>query len=358
MYKTVSDIGEFGLIDRIQKILPRSTDENVLVGIGDDTAVIRLDDHRCLLITCDIQVEDQHFRLKNITPYQLGRRAMAVNLSDIAAMGGSPTYALVSLGIPKSFSLTRFDELFSGMRDQLAEFSAFIIGGNLSNTADKLIIDITLMGEVALTQFLTRSGAHIGDRIFVTGILGLSAAGFHVLGKYGAKIPDEYASFVNAHLQPVPRVQFGQRIAASGIATSMLDISDGIAGDLHHICSMSHVGAEIHQALLPLPADIGAIESIASRSYLDLALHGGEDYELLFTVNPNVPLSEIQSIAEAAGVPVTEIGKIVAAEAGYHLIDDRGNQIPILPKGWDHFSISKKTNQRRDTEAAEKSRMK
>ncbi|HEX9971295.1 MAG TPA: thiamine-phosphate kinase, partial [bacterium] len=232
-YKTVADIGEFGLIDRIQKILPKANHKDLVVGIGDDTAVIRIDEHRAMVITCDIQVENQHFRFKNISPFQLGRRAMAVNLSDIAAMGGQPTFALVSLGFPKSFPLSNFDELFRGMKDQLAEFSAQIIGGNLSNTEKDLIIDITLMGEISLIQLLTRSGARHGDRIFVTGKLGESGAGFYVLEEYGKDCPKEFNALVQKHLQPIPRIAAGQRIVQSGFATAMIDVSDGIASDLN-----------------------------------------------------------------------------------------------------------------------------
>lgn len=336
--KTVAEIGEFGLIDRIQKILPQIKHPDVLLGIGDDTAVIRYDENRNLLITCDIQVEDQHFRLKNITSYQSGRRAMAVNLSDIAAMGGKPTFALVSLGFPKSFPLSSFDDLFQGMRDQLSDFNAIIIGGNLSNTAANLIIDITMIGEVPASQFLTRSGARAGDRIFVTGTLGASGAGFYVLEKYGINYPEKFSTMVEAHLQPIPRVKVGQLISQSGIATAMIDISDGIASDLNHICKMSNVGAEIYQTKLPMPTNINEIESIAGKSELDLALHSGEDYELLFTVKPETSRSMIELISKETKVSITEIGSILPQEKGYYLIAPSGNQVHIQPKGWDHFS--------------------
>ena len=336
--KTVADIGEFGLIDRIQKILPAVKHEDVLIGIGDDTAVIKIDAHRAWLVTCDIQVEDQHFRLQNISPYQLGRRAMAVNLSDIAAMGGKPTFALVSLGFPKSLPLSDFENLFKGMGDQLAEFSTIIIGGNLSNTANKMIIDITLLGEVSPKQFLTRSGAKAGDRIFVTGNLGASGAGFYLLEKYGRNYPTEFDDLVQKHLQPIPRIEVGQRIAQSGFGTAMIDVSDGIASDLNHICKMSGVGAEIYQNKLPLPNNLIKITSLTGKSALHLALHSGEDYELLFTARPEIPDSLFDSITKDTGVPITEIGRILPQDFGYYLIDRHGEKSPIQPKGWDHFS--------------------
>lgn len=335
--QTVSDIGEFALIDRIQKILPSVKNERVLVAIGDDTAVIRISDERALLVTCDIQVEDQHFRLNNMTHYQLGRRAIAVNLSDIAAMGGKPTFALVSLGLPRLFPLPDFENLFKGMRDQLAEFSAIIIGGNLSKTESKLIIDITMMGEVTSGQYLTRGGARTGDRIFVTGTVGASGAGFHVLTKFGNEYPPEFRYLVEKHLQPIPRVEIGEELARAGFATAMIDLSDGIASDLYHICKMSDVGGEIYQEKLPLPENINKVASLTRKAVLHFALHSGEDYELLFTAKPNIPDSLIHSIAKKTGVPITEIGKIQSKSSGYVSVDNQGRRIPIQPKGWDHF---------------------
>ena len=335
--KSVGDIGEFGLIDRIQQLLPKIDHEDLIISIGDDTAVIRIDENRSMLITCDIQVENQHFRLENITPYQLGKRAMAVNISDIAAMGGKPTFALVSLGFPKSFALTDFDNLFKGMRDKLAAFSALVIGGNLSNTDQNLIIDITLMGEVNANTFLTRKGAKAGDRIFVTGDLGVSGAGFYVLEKFGKNYPIEFEHLVQKHLQPNPRVKIGEQIAHSGFATAMIDISDGIASDLNHICAMSHVGAEIFQHKIPLPESIHKVSSFSGKSVIKLALHSGEDYELLFTMKSNTPDTMINSISNETGIKITEIGKILDKESGYYLIDLQKKRIPIQPKGWDHF---------------------
>jgi len=263
---------------------------------------------------------------------------MAVNLSDIAAMGGKPTFALVSLGFPKSFTLSNFEDLFKGMRDQLSEFSGFVIGGNLSNTEDKLVIDITLMGEVARNKFLTRSGAKKGDRIFVTGNLGSSGAGFHVLEKFGKNYPREFEILVQKHLQPIPRLNVGQRIALAGYVTSMIDVSDGIASDLNHICTMSAVGAEIYEEKIPLAEGIQKVVSITGKPALNLALHCGEDYELLFTLKQGTPDSVIQSIGNKSGVAIAEIGRIISKEAGYYLVGKKGEKIPIRPRGWDHFS--------------------
>jgi thiamine-monophosphate kinase len=339
--RTVGEIGEFPLIDRIRKILPISGNRDLIVDIGDDTAVIRLDARRALLLTCDIQVEGRHFRLDQTTPYDLGRRAMAVNLSDIASMGGRPTYALVSLGLPAAFPLAGCDRLFGGMRDALRPYRAFIVGGNLAKTRDSLIVDITMLGEAELARVLTRGGARVGDGVYVTGTLGASGAGFQALKAFGKKIPRKYRDLVRRHVLPTPRVELGRRIARSGIPTAMIDLSDGAAGDLFHVCTRSKVGAEIDETLLPLPDHIGEIAELSGKSVLDLALHSGEDYELLFTAPLEVPARKLRSLSGTSGIPITRIGRIVPRGQGYCLVDRQGNKAPLTPAGWDHFRAAR-----------------
>ncbi len=340
--KSVGAIGEFSLIERIRNILPAGGNKDLLVDIGDDAAVIRIGKRRAMLLTCDIQVEGRHFRFDHITPYQLGRRSMAVNLSDIGAMGGKPTYALVSLGLPATFPVKSCDRLFEGMRDELQPHRARIVGGNLARTNDGLIVDITLLGEAASSRVLTRGGARVGDRVFVTGNLGASGAGFQVLAAFGKNFPRRYKHLVNSHVLPTPRVELGQKIARAGVATAMIDISDGVAGDLFHICTRSGVGAEIHEDRLPLPERIGEIAERSGKTVRDLALHSGEDYELLFTSPPRVPVKKVQSVTGESGVPVTEIGRIVRRDDGYSLVDSRGRKTPLAPAGWNHFRETRK----------------
>lgn len=333
--KKISEIGEFGLIERIRKLVPKASDDNILVGIGDDTAVIKITPQKWLLATCDIQIEDTHFRINHGSHYQFGRRAMTVNLSDIASMGGRPTYALVSAGLPPQMEVSDFDNLFKGMSVALAEHSAFIVGGNLAHTSDKLTIDVFLLGKVSPDQILLRRGAKTGDRIFVTGTLGASAAGFHVLENYGKDYPEEFAHLVQSHLEPIARVETGAEIAKSGYATSMIDISDGLAGDLKHICDGSNVGAEIFERNIPLPEKIEKLS--ISKNKLDLALKGGEDYELLFTMRYDTPLQIIQRIAAKTGTKISEIGRIVSNDNGFNVINEENQRLPLQPKGWDHF---------------------
>lgn len=337
--KTIAQIGEFPLIERIKKIIPQADHQDVYPGIGDDTAVIKISPQKWLLATCDIQIEDIHFRLKHISAYQLGCRAAAVNLSDIASMGGTPKYALVSLGLPPDTEVHQFDEFFTGMGEELAKYSAFIIGGNLAHSARRLIIDIFLLGEVSPDMILLRSGARAGDRIFVTGTLGASAAGFYVLEKFGKDFPDEYSHLVTAHLQPIPKIEVGQRIARSGYATAMIDLSDGIASDLKHICDSSGVGAALVEEDIPVSDQMETVAAMASKTGLELALHGGEDYELLFTMKADTPAEVIEQIAAETQTEISEVGRIVPAEEGYYLMTTANERISLQPKGWDHFVI-------------------
>ncbi len=334
----VSETGEFNLIDRIKKIVPVSDNPDIMIGMGDDTAVIRVGRNKVLLLTCDIQVEDRHFRRKFITDYQLGRRSMAVTISDIAAMGGLPSWALVSLGLPETMTVDEYDELFRGIEEELQSHSAVLVGGNLARTEGKLIVDITVLGESKPSEYVTRSGASEGDGIFVTGVVGASGAGFEVLNQFGKNFPQKYENLVHAHLMPRPRVQTGNLISGKKLATAMIDISDGIASDLYHICQSSGVGARIFRKQLPLPANIDTISEFSEKDIIDLALHSGEDYELLFTA-PEKNFGRIRSeINGYCGVPVTKIGEIISKKSGYLQIHHDGREENLHPSGWDHFA--------------------
>jgi len=336
----ISEYGEFSLIDRLHQILPKTDHKDILVDIGDDCAVIQVDQNRALLFTCDIQIQNRHFQLQNTTAYQLGRRAIAVNLSDIAAMGGTPLYALVSLGLPPDLEVEDYEILFEGMRDELKEFHAFIIGGNLAQTEKNLVIDISLIGEVHPYHFVERKGAQVGDQVYVTGEVGTSAAGFYVLQKYGTDYPENFQALVEKHRQPQPRITIGQKLAQKKMASAMIDVSDGIASDLYHICQMSQVGAEIIFDQLPFPDKLREVSKLCHVSVQDLILHSGEDYELLFTMNSTVSEQDLKTIVQECGIPLTHIGKIVGQNQGLSLIDEMKKRIPLLPRGWDHFKAN------------------
>jgi len=324
--ETIADLGEFGLIDRISRRL-RHPDGDVVAGIGDDTAVLDTGGPRLLLATVDMQVEGRHFIRGRTPPELLGRRVGAVNLSDIAAMGGTPRWALVSLALPSSLPVGWVDAFYEGLDGILGEFGAFVVGGNLSG-GTRITADLTLLGEVDRDRLLTRSGAQPGDLICVTGTLGRSAAGRAALDA-GLTGPDVEEA-IRTHLAPTPRVREGQALAATGRVTAAIDLSDGLAGDLAHICDASHRGAVVHASRLPLAEDTDAIAQQLGLDATTLALTGGEDFELLFTVPPDA-LDEVR--AAVAGMSVMVIGEIRPAEDGRRLIGADGG----IVGGWDHF---------------------
>ena len=336
----ISDLGEFGLIDLIQRLLPKPGG-NVILGIGDDTAALRLQDGRLLLATCDVQVEGRHFRRDRISPYLLGRRTAAINLSDIAAMGGTPLYPLVSLGLPSELEVSWVEEFYRGLETELSTEGALVVGGNLTS-AEKIFVDLTLLGEVAEEEMLTRSGGGPGDRILVTGALGTSCAGLLAFDE-GLSSHADVAEATTAHLTPRARVKEGRSIAKTKLATSMIDISDGLAGDLHHLCLASGYSARIWADRLPIAPVTREVARRLRKDPLDLALHGGEDYELLFTA----PASAVEEIREevykASGTQVALIGEMLEASGpgpAMWLALPEGRQESLQPRGWDHFKIA------------------
>lgn len=334
----IRNLGEFALIERARTLLGDGPDPRVLVGIGDDTAALQPSQGKILLLTCDTQVEGTHFRRDRMSAYDLGRRAAAVNLSDIASMGGAPTFALVSLSLPPDFPLSDFDDLFRGMGDQFRAFSAKVVGGNLASTAGGVIVDITLLGEIAPDQILTRSGARPGDRICVTGSLGASAAGLRAAERFGKDAERFFPELARAHRLPSPRVLEGQEIARSGIATAMIDVSDGLAADLLHLCGASRVGAVVHMERIPVCQEVLLAAERLGESPEILALSGGEDYELLFTVRAGPETDEtLRQIAEACGVTLTIIGETLPEEEGTWIVHRDGRKTPLTPQGWNHF---------------------
>jgi thiamine-monophosphate kinase len=333
----VTGTGEFDLIDRLKFILPEIKNKDVLVGIGDDTAVIKINTKEAWLVTCDIQIENRHFRLKHTSLYDLGKRAVSVNLSDIAAMGGDPAFALVSLGLPPNLTVADYDALFKGMRDQMKVFDAHIIGGNLSGSQKHLIIDITVIGKARIDHIVQRKGAAVGDGIYVTGTLGASGAGLAILEKYGRNYPEQFQPQVDVHLSPQPRVAIGKALAREKIASAMIDLSDGVAGDLYHICQMNDVGALVYLDALPFTEEVREAAKLCKLDMDQLLLHSGEDYELLFTAPDSINSDRIQEIGKGFGIPIHRIGEIVLRSFGYKIKEQTGEISPLKPQGWDHF---------------------
>ncbi len=341
----ISGLGEFELIARLTAGLETRTVSDT--GIGDDCAIIDpgMGSSTLLLATCDSQVEGVHFTLKTSLPEQIGRKALAVNLSDIAAMGGEPRYALVSLVLPAELPLETLDGIYAGLRNEALRYGTTIIGGNITSAgrSDQLIIDITALGSVERGRALLRSGAQVGDVLCVTGSPGNSAAGLysllHALHPSADYSQEDLTVVRHAHTTPTPRVQEGRVLSQFGpkIVTSLLDISDGLSGDLGHICERSKVGARINLAALPMSQAMRRLAKMAGKEPEQWALHGGEDYELLFTVSAGYEQDVVNAVEQATSTHVSIIGSIVPAVDGMRLLYSDGHQEQLSVQSWDHL---------------------
>ncbi|MFH1753412.1 MAG: thiamine-phosphate kinase [Candidatus Omnitrophota bacterium] len=303
--KKIKEIGEFGIIGRISR--RTKTDRSVMLGIGDDAAVIKTDGDKCLLFASDMIVEGVHFDLKKAKPFDIGWKALCVNISDIAAMGGVPRYACVSAGINKNTKLRSTDGIYSGILSAARRFGVNIVGGDTSSS-DKLVIDVSIIGEARKGEIIYRSGAKPGDVILVTGTLGGSIKG--------------------KHLKFTPRIRESQFLVKNFKINSMIDISDGLSSDLSHICKSSGVGAKIYESLIPLSKDARSVKS---------ALSDGEDYELLFTV-PKKGLSRmIKRFKKRSKTPLAVIGEVTKKNAGIKIVDRFGRILSLTGRGFAHF---------------------
>ena len=320
----LNELGERRLIRLISRFFggPRP---DVLLGIGDDAALVR--SPGSLLLTKDILVEDQDFRRALHPPRLLGRKALNVNFSDIAAMGGRPLHALVGLAVPGDTEWAWLRSFMTGMRSAAREAGAALVGGDLSR-ADKIFISVTVTG--AAGHPVTRGGARPGDGIFVSGTLGDAAQGFRILeGSPKGGRGGRSASLVRAFLDPRPRLELGALLARRRLASAMIDISDGLSVDLAHICEESRVGAEVDLDRIPLSPALKR----ASSDPLAEALDGGEDFELLFTVRPK---SAVHVRKLAGKFALTEIGRITAGRKILAVASGKKSR-PLRAGGYDHF---------------------
>ncbi len=324
---------EDSLVLRLANTLPPPLQTHL--SIGDDAAAIMLPDGSIQLITTDVLMEDIHFRLKWNDLPALGWKALAQNLSDIAAMGGTPTHAVIAIALPPCWTADEATALYQGLAELAALSGTDIIGGDTIRSIGPLTITLTVLGRVSANELLTRSGAQPADAIFITGSLGRAAAGLHLLDA-DSSIPVHLLTAVQAQLRPQPRLQAGRALAASGNVTAMMDLSDGVATDLHRLCRMSQVGAVIEQTALPVDpvvchACIWLNELGETCDPQQLALIGGEDFELLFTAPPH---HEEELRTRLYPLPITRIGYITAATD--LLLQQPDGQIP-LPWGFTHF---------------------
>ncbi len=318
-------LGERELLAVIRRhfAVPR---KDVLLGIGDDTAVIKPGPGR-LLVTKDLLVEGYDFILSLHDPRLLGRKSLNVNISDIAAMGGRPLYAVLGLGLPSEISLDWVVELFAGIKEAGRAAGVVLIGGDLSQ-ARRVVISVTVIGRAG--NVVLRSGARPGDHIFVSGSLGDSKQGL-LLYKKGHRLGESATTdfLLRAFLDPKPQTALGFELARRRAASSMIDCSDGLSADLNNICGASGAGAEIDPLRIPLSRALKAFR----KDPLPLALHGGEDFQLLFTVRPAV-LSRLEPLRKK--FQLTDIGRIVA-EKGIWTVDARGRRKVLEIKGYEHF---------------------
>jgi thiamine-monophosphate kinase len=328
--RALSDLGEFGLIDLIaRKVRPSS---NVAIGIGDDAAAFQWNPNHLALATADMLVEGVHFNLSYCDPVRLGRKSLAVNLSDIAAMGGKPLSFLLSLAIPETISLEFLKDFSSGLLEIADEFGATLIGGDTCASQSGLVIAISLFGEQQKGKLSQRCTARPGDSIFVTGYLGDSALGLKLL-QNGHKD----GNAVTRHLDPTPRVHEGRALAESGLPTAMIDISDGLLSDLGHVTEKSSVGARVYLERIPLSPEYTEYFAAGNDERYVLALGGGEDYELLFTA-PAHRKCEIASLFRKFGTPVSEIGEITTVP-GIRVLSAEGETVHCKATGYDHFLV-------------------
>lgn len=333
----LKEMGEFALIQHLTRNM-RAYDSTVVLGIGDDAAAIRITDRKYILLTCDMLVDGSHFWRERITPEQLGHKALAVNLSDIAAMGGIPRYALISAGWPADLELEYAEGIYQGMAALAAAHGVFIIGGD-TVSAPQLILDVTVMGEME-EKPVSRRGAKIGHVFAVTGSTGASAAGLALLHKGTCceyNFPESSRqALLKSHFLPQPRVKEGAILLKTGRPSAMIDISDGLASEVHHICEGSGVGAQIYLSLLPVHEDVKRAGDLLGEDYLNWVLYGGEDYELLVTLSEDDALA-VQKELRQFGVDFSIIGKVVDQKNGVKLFLEEGKAINLAKKGYDHF---------------------
>lgn len=319
------------MIDLIRKRFP-AKDKNLVLGIGDDAAVIEITPERLLIFTTDALREGVHFDLKYYSYRQVGWKAMAANLSDVAAMGGIPTFGLVSLGLPEKIKVEQVLQIYRGMTNLAKRFGCKLCGGDLFLSSD-IVITLTLLGEVEPQFLVKRSGARPGDLICVTNDLGQSQAGLELLKAGKRSSPN----WIKKHLQPVPRVKEARKLVQSLSLTSMIDISDGLASDLYHIAEESKVGALIHLDRIPLSRSLSRMAEVSGKSALGLALASGEEYELLFSVKRSQEKKLQLLKGKDRNLKITVIGEIKDKREGVRILDSKGKSRNLKRSGFSHF---------------------
>jgi thiamine-monophosphate kinase len=323
----LSELGEQGLLDRIRaRVVHKGVD--VVLGIGDDSCAVRFSPDLLTLVTTDAFVEGNHFDLTYFTLEEVGIKAAAASLSDVAAMGGAPKYCLVSLMAPGTISVADVDRMVEGIVGCCEKYGVELVGGDMVG-APCLCLSLTILGEAKPANMALRSGAKAGDIVYVTGDLGASEAGRLALS-LGAPVPDETREYLaTRHKRPVPRILEAKELVRRFRIHSMIDLSDGLSTDASHIARESGVKLLLDASSIPISPHVKALARAAGTTALDLALHGGEDFELLFT-------GAGSELKELKGTPVTKVGRVVEG-AGVDLFTPDGAETPLSSKGYEHF---------------------
>jgi thiamine-monophosphate kinase len=330
---TVADIGERALIARIRAHV--ALPSWVVVGPGDDAAVIRPARGTFDVLTTDAQVEGVHFDRRLVPAGAIGHRALAVNLSDLAAMGALPRAALLSLALPASLEVDAFDQMLDGLLALAKVHSVTLVGGNITRTPGPLTLDVTAVGAVRPRRLLVRSGARPGDEVYVTGTLGDAAVGLQRLqdaSRTGTDLPG--GPSVERYLRPEPRVRAGMLLGRNRAASSCMDVSDGLADCVRQVAEASGVGITLDASAIPVTKDVRDWQDRMGRDWLEPALSGGDDYELVFTVRP-AHRGRLRGVCQQLGdLPITRIGVVTKAR-DLLVKDARGTR--TLPVGYEHF---------------------
>jgi thiamine-monophosphate kinase len=329
-------LSETGLITALTQEFGLASSQ-VVIGIGDDCAAITLPGGDCLLWTVDTLVEDVHFDITYTSLFQLGWKSLAVNVSDVAAMGGVPQHALLSLGWPRNRDRAGALDFAAGLAQAAREYGVTVIGGDTVASTTGILITITLMGVVPAALMLRRSTARVGDLIYVTGPLGEAAMGLEILRQGVELDPEIKIPLVEAHLTPRPQLAAGRILATETLATALIDTSDGVATDLYHICQASGVGARIPADAVPVSPRVQAAAAALGRDPLTLALTGGEDYLLLFTVKPEIAARLPQPFAKAGLQAPLPLGRIIDGDRV--ILETPEGEVDISGRGYDHFAL-------------------
>ena len=327
----LKETGEFGLIELIRRKFP-AKDKNLVSGIGDDAAVIKITPTRYLIFTADALREGVHFDLSYYSYQEVGWKAMVANLSDVAAMGGIPTFGLISLGLPKNKKTQDILKIYKGMNDLAKRYRCKLCGGDIF-LCSEIIISVALLGETEPEFLVKRSGAKPGDLICVTGDLGQSQAGLELLKARKTSKPN----WLRKHLKPVPRIKEARKLIQILDVTSMIDISDGFGFDLHHIAEESGVGAVVFEGDIPVSKTLLKMVQILKKSPLDLALSSGEEYELLFTIKKGQQEKLKYLRRKVPVLKVTVVGEIRDKKEGLKILDSKGKLKKLKKSGYSHF---------------------